>query len=243
MDIRSIIRPLLKIEHHMNLIYPTSLVLKNDGKGDIYRLLTKPMEGEGKTGIELLEQGTRDADVPFSGGYIWHMWHFHHPWIHRGYLSSKSSADVLAELFFKALALWQTGSKAEALYQLGRSLHLIQDIFVPHHAGITAFRGHGDLEEWLLQNWEPYKVDSGGYYEWKEFFYNNGKRIRHRVSSDNPYDWIDHGSHISIDWYNKHFRRCRYDRDSFPKIAPFIVSHVMRFSAGFINRFISEAGG
>jgi hypothetical protein len=242
MDIRHVLQPLLKIEHHMNLMYTTSLILKDDGKEAIYHILHEPDEVTGKTGLELLEQGTKDADIPFSGGYICHMWHFHHPWTHRGYLSGKSSADVTTELVANAIGYWRAGKKSEALYQLGRTLHLLQDIFVPHHAGLTAVRGHGALENYLLDNWEPYKVTNGGYYEWEESFYDKDRDIWHHVNSNQPYDWIEHGSHISIDWYNKYFDEWTYDSDSFRELTLLIIPNVLRFSAGFINRFFSEAG-
>lgn len=242
MVIRHIIHPLLKIEHHMNLIYPTSLVLKNDGREVIYQLLNEPGGIQGKTGIDILEKGTRDADIPFSGGYICQGKHFHHPWTHRGYLSANSSGDAVARLFAEALDRWKAGGRSEALYQLGRALHLLQDIFVPHHAGISAVRGHGALESWLLENGKPYQVEDGGYYEWEESFYNQEQDIWHHVTSSKPYDWIDHGSHISTDWYNKYFNRWIYDPSLFPQLGPLIIPNVMRFSAGFINKFFGEAG-
>ena len=77
----------------MDLVSLTAEILKNDGKGDVYRLLVQTDQVTGKTGLELLAEGTKDADLPFSGGYILHFMHFHHPWSHRGYLSKSSSAD------------------------------------------------------------------------------------------------------------------------------------------------------
>lgn len=226
----------------MDLVYHAAVILKNDGKEDVYRFLNETDAVKGKTGVELLEKGTKDADIPFSGGYIFHMWHFHHPWSHRGYLSCRSSADYTAGLFARALRLWRAGNRGEALYQLGRSLHLLQDIFVPHHAGITAFRGHGALEDYLLKNWEAYLVTDKGYYEWETWFYHKAKGKRHHVSSRKPYDWIDHGSHISIDWYNEYFSGWCHDPEVFTRVTPLIIPRVLRFCAGFIYRFFNEAG-
>lgn len=235
------IRPTFEIEKHMLLICEISLLLKNDGREDLYHLLNSTVEGGGITYRELLEKGTRDADVPFSGGYIFHAFHFHHPWTHRGYLTARSSADDTARYFALAVKLWQAGDKAAAIYQLGRSIHLVQDIFVPHHAGVTAFHGHGQLEKWLTRNWKPYQVTHGGYYHWDERF-TAKDGTTHRVRSESPYDWIDFGSHLSHVWYEKYFRCKRFNEDTFHKVAAKIVPNVLRHNAGYLNKFFQEVG-
>ncbi len=223
----------------MELIYQTSLLLKNDGREDLYELINSTAKGSGKTYGELLEEGTRDADIPFSGGYIWHFFHFHHPWTHRGYLTCRSAADETAGLFARAVILWECGQKAEAMYQLGRSIHLVQDIFVPHHAAVTAFNGHGQLERWLTDNWRPYQVTRGGYYHWDETFTDEQGRSHH-VRSENIYDWIDFGSHLSFVWYEKYFRNKAFTEDTFHEVAAKIVPNVLRHSAGYLNKFFYE---
>ncbi len=240
MKIRSFIQPLFEIEKHMELVPHTALILKNDGKEEIYTFLNEIDEVTGKTGLELLAEGAGDADKPLSGGYIVTSWHFHHPWSHRGYLTASSSADQTAWLYAFALNLWQNGKRAQALYQLGRALHLVQDIFIPHHSAVTACKGHGPLEKWLTDNWEPYLVTDGGYYCWKKSFHHNRNKS-HRVYSDRPYDWIDHGSHLSIDWFKKYFADGVYDEETFSDVAGLIIPHALRFSAGFLYRFFCEA--
>ncbi|MCW3489709.1 phospholipase C/P1 nuclease family protein [Dethiobacter alkaliphilus] len=237
MDIRYFARPLFTIENHMDLADHTSLILKNDGHEEIYQLLHSTDKDLGKTYLELIIEGAKDADLPFSGGYICHLWHFHHPWSHRGYIVSRSSADATSRLFTIANNLWQLGKRGKAIYHLGRALHLIQDIFIPHHAGITAFRGHGELEHWLAANWRQYKVGSAGYYYWEETFCHNDQC--HHVMSANIYDWMDYGSHLSINWYESYFADGRYDEHTFREVAPLIVPNVLRLSAGFIHRFFS----
>lgn len=240
MNIRSIIKPLFQIDKHMDLAPQTALVLKNDGKEKAYALLNAVYKGTGKTGIELLAEGSGDADKPLSGGYILTLWHFHHPWTHRGYLTGRSSADQAARLYAIALNLWQNGKRGKALYQLGRALHLVQDIFIPQHAGITAFKGHGPLEKWLTKNAKPYLVDDGGFYYWEDSF--RKKNRRHRVYSDRIYDWIDCGSHLSIDWFKEYFADGKYDEETFKEVAGLIVPSALRFSAGFLHKFFSDAG-
>ncbi|HZK24380.1 MAG TPA: zinc dependent phospholipase C family protein [Oscillospiraceae bacterium] len=240
MKLKHFLKSLFQIISHMELAEATALILANDGKQEI-ALFFNEVDGEsGKKFIEFLVDGTQDADQPLSGGYILTLCHFHHPWTHRGYLVGKSSADEITAIFTTATTLWQEEKTAEAIYQLGRALHLLQDIFIPHHSGITGVKGHGELEKWLTENWLAYQTTSGGYYQWEEDFYHqNGHQ--HHVSSTNPYDWIDYGSHLSIEWYEQYFAVGTYDENTFRTVAPRIVSNALRFSAGFINFFFEQA--
>ena len=225
----------------MDLVPQTAEILKNDGKEEFYARLHQAGGVTGKTGLRLLTKGAADADKPFSGGFIVPFWHFHHPWSHRGYLVGNSSADQAAWLFTFALDLWQKKREEQALYHLGRALHLVQDIFIPQHAAVTAFKGHSELEHWLSENWEDYRVDSGGFYHWERSFHNL-QGDRHTVSSERPYDWIEHGSHLSIKWFYRHFAGGVYDEASFHRVAGLIIPHALRFSAGFLNKFFHDAG-
>jgi hypothetical protein len=210
------------------------------GKRIIYNYLHEIDEATGKTGLDLLAEGAGDADKPLSGGYIDTLQHFHHPWSHRGYLTGSSSAGRAAGLFALALNLWQNGQRSRALYNLGRTLHLLQDIFIPQHSGITACKGHSQLEKWLTENGEPYRVIGGGYYHWETVFCNQENECHH-VYSERPYDWIDHGSHLSINWFNTHFAGGGYNVDTFRRVAGLIIPHALRFSAGFLYKFFREA--
>ncbi|PKM79066.1 MAG: hypothetical protein CVU88_07710 [Firmicutes bacterium HGW-Firmicutes-13] len=73
-------------------------ILKNDGKESIYSFLNSTDNNCRKSYLEILAKGNRDADLPFSGGYICHMKHFHHPWSHRGYLS-RNKTRLLAGFY------------------------------------------------------------------------------------------------------------------------------------------------
>jgi hypothetical protein len=234
-----LIKPFFVYRNHYEMIPPTVELLKNDGIKDIYDFLNSTNPANGKKYLTLIAKGTKDADIPWSGAYILHLYHFHHPWTHRGYLFYKSAADQLAGMFTAGQNFWTHGKKDRALYELGRMLHLVQDIFIPHHAGVTAKRGHGDLEKWLGSNWHLYTVEKGGYYSWEKTFENSADAQIHTVSSKNPYDWIDIGSHISISWYQKYFQNYEAQNSTylFPGLASKIIPFTLRYSAGFINRF------
>lgn len=116
-------------------------MLEQDGHDRAYQSLSPY--------IDILAQGSVHADLPWTRGYVLHFYHYHHPWSHRGYIISRSAASVLEALFHQSVRLWAEDRPHRALYQLGRSLHLLQDVFVPHHAGLTARRNHGDYERYV----------------------------------------------------------------------------------------------
>ncbi|NLZ38760.1 MAG: hypothetical protein GX893_04045 [Firmicutes bacterium] len=237
MMITRFFNPLFQIISHMELAEAIITILANDGKKNIVEIFNDTSSGLNL--IKILAEGTRAADIPFSGGYICTLWHFHHPWSHRGYLTKKSSANVTAELFAAAEKLWLEGNKEKAVFQLGRALHLLQDIFIPHHSGITAVKGHGDLEKWLTDNWKKYRVESGGFYHWSEKFCDADGNC-HSVNSANPYDWIDYGSHLSFAWYREFFANSKYNEETFKKAAKLIIPNALKFSAGFVHLFFSQ---
>lgn len=57
MNLRALIKPLFKIDKHMDLVPHTALILKNDGKEDIYNYLHEIDKATGKTGLDLLAEG------------------------------------------------------------------------------------------------------------------------------------------------------------------------------------------
>jgi len=226
---------LFKYRNHYEMVPASALILKNDGMDDVYEFLNSRDFYSGQKYLTLAARGAEEADLPWTCGYVLHTFHYHHPWTHRGYLIYKSAADELSRLFTIGQNFWHLGRKDRAVYQLGRMLHLVQDVFVPHHAAVTAFRGHGQLEEWLDDHWRFYVVEKGGHYVWEKTF-ARGDKV-HVVNSQNPYDWVEIGSHMSFQWYEEHFLNGADAADSYPKLARKIIPNTLRYSAGFMNRF------
>ncbi|NLM45367.1 MAG: hypothetical protein GX200_01005 [Firmicutes bacterium] len=234
-----IIQPRFQIAGHMELVEATAEVMLGDGKTAAYRLLYSKDPQTGMLLAELVAHGSRDADLPYSGGYILTLWHFHHPWSHRGYLTRKSSADVFAGLCERAQKLWQAGETGRAAWQLGRALHLLQDIFIPQHSALTGCYGHAALEKWLTKDWKKYRVTSGGCYSWsREFCREDG--TCHRLNSQSFSDWIDLGAHLSFPWFESYFAKGGFTEETFRQVAPLVIPHVLRFSAGFLQKIFTD---
>jgi len=229
-------RRLFKYRNHYDMIPVTVRILRNDGVGSVYDFLKRRNSRTKEKYTTLLARGARDADLPWSAGYVLHLFHFHHPWTHRGYVTYRSAGDELARLFVIGQNFWTLGRRDRAIYQLGRMIHLLQDVFIPHHAAGTAFRGHGKLEDWLDDRWKHYTVQDGGYYTWDKRAKDSTGDI-HTLSSKNPYDWIDAGSHLSIEWHREYFHNGAAEVAAFPQLASRIIPQTLRYSAGFIKRF------
>ena len=116
---------------------------------------------------------------------------------------------------------------------------MVQDINIPHHAGITALKKHGKFEKWLTVHGRKYLVKSGGFYQWeKVFVHPNGQK--HYVTANNIYDWIDYGSHLSFPLFANYFAQGKNDEKTFQKIAAIVMPNVLRLSAGFLGKFFCE---
>lgn len=136
------------------------------------------------------------------------------------------------------------GALIKPLFKIDKHMDL-----VPHTALILKNDGKEDIynylheideAKWLTENGEPYRVIGGGYYHWETVFCNQENECHH-VYSERPYDWIDHGSHLSINWFNTHFAGGGYNVDTFRRVAGLIIPHALRFSAGFLYKFFREA--
>ncbi len=86
--------------------------------------------------------------------------HFYNPDTQKNYVgSTTNTARTNAEKHFKAAVLSASyGAMDEAYEHLGRCLHYVQDVNVPHHAAnvIGTNPSHSSFEEYALENQEAY---------------------------------------------------------------------------------------
>jgi hypothetical protein len=76
MDSNLFYQPYLQIQHHMDLIPPAADILRNDGRETVAAFLGEAGD-DGKRYIDIIRDGARAADVPFSGGYVLRQPYFH----------------------------------------------------------------------------------------------------------------------------------------------------------------------
>ncbi len=238
---------------HASLVAAAVDVAAADGLTYMGRLLAGA-EARGRPALMArLRQGAIDADYPASGGYVLHLYHFHHPWTHDGYAGSCVSAAQAADtLFGDALDLWQTGRRGEAIYELGRACHLFADCWIPYHAACVATCGHGQYEAWLAENgrWRDWVPGNGGRYQWHAVYRRHVAGPAHALDWRSPPHWVDLAAHESWPWYAGRLNGCaRGIRGPRPHVAPFfpaaaaaLVPGAVRYAAGFLHYFFTLAG-
>lgn len=53
----------------------------------------------------------------------------------------------------------------KSMFYLGAAVHLIQDMYVPHHARGEVFNGHKEYEDWVENYYESFLISKGGNYK------------------------------------------------------------------------------
>lgn len=115
-------------------------VLEADGFDDLARYL--------KENIATLKAGTVHADWTLleSGN------HYLDPYTRAGLPGFRSAEELARDHTLAAESAWKQGDHWKALESLGRVLHLVQDLTVPHHARLTAFDSHVEYEMWVTDH-------------------------------------------------------------------------------------------
>jgi TonB family protein len=82
-------------------------------------------------------------------------------------IAQKSNAATIAKLFWeRAINEWKRGHEADAMYNLGIAIHLVQDVTVPHHARLIRDAAH---EYYEIYVWDAY-LKKGDYEHQEKIF-------------------------------------------------------------------------
>lgn len=141
-----------KGDTHLFCINQALLILKNDG--------AKPYARNISNYIDFLNRGVLWADKGWKN-----FSHYFDPVYRQGF-GPWPDARMEFDIFLKkALSHWKRGDRGKYYFYLGAALHLIQDLCVPHHAKGIAFCGHKEYENWVLNNYDDFGVETGGIYK------------------------------------------------------------------------------
>lgn len=77
----------------------------------------------------------------------------------RGLYGGTSASDKFVEYYNKAVTAQNNGNTGDAAAHLGRALHYIQDVSVPHHTKFALTIGHSAYEAFCDENIETYLGD------------------------------------------------------------------------------------
>lgn len=71
----------------------------------------------------------------------------------------RSASDAFVEYYYKAIDQIQRGNMETAMMHLGRALHYVQDVTVPHHTEYALTAAHYNYEAFCYENIEEYISD------------------------------------------------------------------------------------
>ena len=201
--------PLYTLDTHENITTPIKQILYNDGFQN-YSDIISTYESE-------LINGVRDEDNGINSKN-----HFFNPLTGDGLGGFKSSAILAQEHFSVAVNYWKSGEESLAIYWLGRTLHLIQDSTVPHHAALALLNNHEDYENWLEGSGTLYTTAIHGNYQY-----------------DNIYDYIYNNSITSLSY----FQYCDgISPDNYPLCGENLIPLAQSSSAGIVVLFFETEG-
>ncbi|MFZ5647176.1 MAG: zinc dependent phospholipase C family protein [Bacillota bacterium] len=112
--------------------------------------------------------------------------HYYNPQNGKGIIPWITAFTECNNYFEAALFNWKSGKYQKAMFYLGATAHIIQDMCVPHHAMGIAFNGHRKFETWAMNNKEQFKAKNSS-------LYNDFKSIK---------ELINNNSEIAKKYYN-----------------------------------------
>lgn len=86
--------------------------------------------------------------------------HFYNPETGEGFVgANRSAVDAFEDFYERALNSVQSNDMETAMMHLGRALHFLQDVTVPHHTADAGTIAHANYEAFCHENIEDYIGD------------------------------------------------------------------------------------
>jgi len=93
--------------------------------------------------------------------------HYYNPKNGKGALNYFRTARQKAEEYYQlSITNWQNGDYTTSVYNLGRAMHMVQDVTLPHHTynGAEALLNQLGYSDWLDKHYNSYAVSNGATY-------------------------------------------------------------------------------
>lgn len=120
--------------------------------------------------------------------------------------------------FNKALAYIEK-DLYKSMFYIGATLHLVQDMCVPHHSIGAIFDGHREFEKWATEHWRDFPANACGLY----------------LPFTHPSQWIDYTARLSADYYPKVSLEAGCNELSYQQAARELLPLTVYVTAGFLN--------
>ncbi len=187
-------------------------ILKNDKKDEEFEFFTKYLS-ELNLGVVWADQ-----DFKSSG-------HFYNPSKDRGLYGNTNALSLANNYYSFALGYFQAGDVNRAMFFLGASAHLVQDMTVPQHANIKLLDEHHKFEKYVRDNFlsipECLVYDKGCYLGSVEEF------IRHNA--------------ISAIRASSRFSSIADDEHRYYEISKLMLPLSQKSTAGLLSKFYEDA--
>jgi phospholipase C len=145
-------------EMHPALGYYAIMTLRSDGKEAYAGMFDCQTPGQ-VTLADRLMSGELDADrVDLSRN------HYYDPATGQGLAGCQDAVSLSQQFYDLAVLRWRSGDFDGGIYMLGRAVHLVQDVCMPHHVHLEVFNGHAEFEDWLAGD-TNHSVISRGIYD------------------------------------------------------------------------------
>lgn len=186
-------------------------ILKNDEHKKAYNLFNKY--------INDINAGVVWADQDFKSSN-----HFYNPEINKGMYGCSNALLECRRYYSHAINLYKKGDIKKAMFYLGASCHLIQDLTVPQHVNVNLLNEHRQYEQWVIRTYnehENFKIKSGGIY-----FNTIGEYVKLNVKT-------------ATDTY-KMYHSVKDRNQRYYKITSIILTMAQKTTAGLLMKFYRD---
>ncbi|MCG8500568.1 MAG: zinc dependent phospholipase C family protein [Firmicutes bacterium] len=208
---KAIIKTQCKVHKFINV--QALEILKNDRFDDAYLLFSDY--------IFELNEGVVWADQDFKS-----IGHFYSPSKERGLYGHHNALSLAEGYYDKAKHYWKEYDVCKAMFYLGATVHLIQDMTIPQHANIRLMDNHHQYEVFVIKvcnEADIFKASENGVYL---------KSIE---------EFISYNAKIAIKVYKKF--HCVPENDKkFFRITKYVLPLAEKTTAGCFLMFYSDIG-
>lgn len=187
------------------------IILKNDGYTDAWKLFGKYAD-ELNSGVVWADQDLKSSN------------HFYNPYKNKGLYGCSDALKECTAYYAASLTHYDKKDIRKAMFYLGASCHLIQDVTVPQHASVKLMKHHRTYEKWVIRTYNSH---------------DSFKCINKGVYLDKIKDFIEQNALVAIDAYNKH-TGVKDREERFFNITDIILCQAQRSTAGFLNMFYKD---
>ncbi|MCX7780126.1 MAG: zinc dependent phospholipase C family protein [Negativicutes bacterium] len=184
-------------------------ILMNDGYSDYAEFLSR-YAAELNFGVYWADSGWKNVH------------HYYNPVSGKGLWNVSNALDTFEIYYARARSEARQYNFSNAVFFLGASAHLLQDLCVPHHARAKLFCGHRHYENWVQLRCGEYAVISRG-------IYAEGRPIRSLLLAN-----ASMAAEL-IDWVKN-----EDDESRFSDATEIVLAVAQRATAGLFRHFAAE---